>query len=650
MKFRNTLFLLLVAVLLACYIFFIDKHRPTTKEAMENSHRVVEVDRDKINAVTIQNTDTKIELKKDGNNAWQLESPVKDRADSMAINQLFTSIETLRHDAAIGADGKGADKEQIKDFGVSKPDTRITFTSPEKSIELLLGKDAAVEGKVYARVEGSNVVYVIPNDLKNQATKKVDDFRDRKLTALNTAEVSKIVIKRGADELELEKKDQHWSLVKPLKARGDDSKIGDVVSQAVTARVDTFVHDAGNAAAFGLDQPRGTVSLFKEGAKEPVVLQIGANPKEDKDKEKVYARLSTRDAVVLLPKSVEQLLQTKPNDLRDKHLARYETDIVDRVTIEPAGREKIVLARNGENWTRKMDKAKESDLPVNSALVARLLEDLRTQEVAAFVSDVATDLPKYGLDQPSVKITISSYASENTPETKAGERPIVAVQFGKVEGGNVFARVDDEPFIVSVAKKILDSIPTEPVQLQELAIYKMKPEELTAIEVTLADQPPVSLEKSNNQWKLAKGDEAVNQINAQSLANTLAGLHAVRWIGPATAEHGLGKPAVVVTFKSAGNTTGKLTVGAATPEHMSYAAADGLNGVFVISKPDFEAFQLPLIEKPASTISPTPAAPGASPPAAPGNPPGPGEAPAPSSATAPPIPIPPSPAPGEEKK
>ena len=37
-----------------------------------------------------------------------------------------------------------------------------------------------------------------------------------------------------------------------------------------------------------------------------------------------------------------------------------------------------------------------------------------------FVADVATELPKYGLDQPQLKVTLSSFASENTAETKAG--------------------------------------------------------------------------------------------------------------------------------------------------------------------------------------------------------------------------------------
>src|SRR4030095_9746573 len=156
-----------------------------------------------------------IELRKSDTNVWQLDAPVKDRADSMAVTQLLTSIEMLKHDAVIGEDGKGADKNQIKDFGVSKPETRIKFAGPEKTVELLIGKDAAVEGKVYARLEGSNTVYVISNDLKNQATKKPDAFRDRKLTDLSTTQVKKVTIKHGADELDLEKKNEHWSIVKP---------------------------------------------------------------------------------------------------------------------------------------------------------------------------------------------------------------------------------------------------------------------------------------------------------------------------------------------------------------------------------------------------------------------------------------------------
>ena len=604
MKPRSTILLLLLAGGIFAYIKFVDSKQPSTLDAQRDAKKVVSLDRDKINSVTIKNAEGVIELRKQDNDVWMLEKPVKDRASTMAISGLFTTAEFLNFDAVIGED-KPVGKDELKDYGLANSETKITFGGSGKPVELLFGKDAAIDGKQYVKLADDKKVFVISTELKKQIVKKADEFRDRKLTDLTTAQVNRVAVKSAAGEIELEKKNGHWSLLKPLAARGDDAKIGDLIAQAATAQIASFVADSANLAAYGLQEPRGTVSLFSEGGDKPVVLQIGANPKDEK--EKIYARLSTRESVVVLPKAVETLLETKPNDLRDRSLLRVEADIVDRITIEGAGREKVVLARNAESWVRKADK----DLPVNVAEATRLLTDLQSTQVASFEADVATDLPKYGLDAPAVKVTLSSYASENTPETKAGERPIVTVLFGKSEGDKVYAKLDEEPFIVTLPKSVLETIRTDPIQWQELAIYKMKPEEITAIEVTRDGQPPVSLERDKDKWKLAKGDGNLNQVNAQSLVNTLASLRAVRWNGAARPEDGFEKPAVIVTFKTGANPFGKLTVGAMGADEMWSATADGLTGVFALSKPDEEALVLPLIDKPTAPAPPAQPAPAA---------------------------------------
>lgn len=610
MKLRSTLLLLLLAGGIFAYIKFVDSTQPSTVDALRDAKKVVSLDRDRINSIEIKNADGVIELRKRDNDVWMLEKPVKDRASTMVVSGLFTTAEFLNFDAVIGVD-KPVGKDELKDYGLANSETKVTFGGEGKPVELLLGKDAAVEGKQYVKLADDKKVFVISTELKRQITKKADEFRDRKLTDLTSAQVNRVAIKSAAGEIELEKKNGHWSSLKPLAARGDDAKIGDLISHAATAQIASFVADSANLAAYGLQEPRGTISLFSEGAEKPVVLQIGANPKDEKDK--IYARLSTRESVVVLPKAVADLLETKPNDLRDKSLLRVESDIVDRITIDGAGREKIVLARKAESWVRKADK----DLPVNVAEATRLLTDLQNQQVAAFEADVATDLPKYGLDEPAVKVTLSSYSSENTPETKAGDRPIVTVLFGKIEGDKVYAKLDEEPFIVSLPKSALDGIRTDPIQWQELAIYKMKPEEITAVEVTRGEQPPVSLEREKDKWKLAKGDGNLNQVNAQSLVNTLSSLRAVRWNGAAKPEDGLDKPTVVVTFKTSANTAGRLIVGAMSADEMWNATGDGLTGVFAVSKPDEEALVLPLIDKPAAPAPPAQPAPAAPEPAAP---------------------------------
>ena len=141
---------------------------------------------------------------------------------------------------------------------------------------------------------------------------------------------------------------------------------------------------------------------------------------------------------------------------------------------------------------------------------------------------------------------------------------------------------------------------------------RIRPEEITAIEVTRGEQPPVSLEREKDKWKLAKGDGNLNQINAQSLVNTLSSLRAVRWTGEAKPEQGFDKPTVIVTFKTSANVSGKLTVGALSADEMWNATAEGLTGVFAMNKPDEEALVLPLIDKPAAPappVQPAPAAP-----------------------------------------
>jgi hypothetical protein len=381
-----------------------------------------------------------------------------------------------------------------------------------------------------------------------------------------------------------------------------------------------------------MQEPRATVSLWIEGEEKPTVIQIGAHPTDERDREKSYAKASSRDGVVLLPKTIEALATTKPNDLRDKNLVRVEQDIVDRINIEGAGKEKIVLARKGESWVRKSGGKDEA---VNVTAARRVLEELRTQRVAAFVSDVATELARYGLDQPQTKLTLSSYASENTAETKAGEKAIATILFGKVEDGKVYARLEDEPFIVAVPELFLETLMTDPLQWQPLEVYNHKAENIATVEVTKTGQAAIVLERDKDkQWKLAKGDGVVNQINAQSLVNTLSSLRAVRWVGAAKAEHGLDKPGLTVAFKTADGGHGKLTVGAVTPDSAPVASVEGKGGVFELSGPDLSAFELPMLEKVSS--QPAPALPGATP----ATPPPPA---APSPATEPAAPAPPPP-------
>ncbi len=303
-----------------------------------------------------------------------------------------------------------------------------------------------------------------------------------------------------------------------------------------------------------------------------------------------------------MPKKIEEILNSKPNDLRDRHLIRIDTKILDHLTIEAPGKGKTVLARKDENWTI----ASRNNAPANSSEVRRLIDTLQNEQVTKFVEDVASNLSKYGLDKPQLVVTFSSFASENTAETKAGEQPFASVAFGKVEGDAVYARVGDEPFVVAVRRGLLDQIFADPLQWQELSIFNFKPEQIHRFSVTM-DKVMALVRGPNNQWNWTMGSGPINQTNVQSLLNSLATLRAVRWIGSTSPTHGFDKPQLVVTFTTSADdkATHKLVIGAGTPDGMWLAKVDEREGAFVISNPDLNALKLPLVGQ--ETSPPTPA-------------------------------------------
>jgi hypothetical protein len=603
MNWRTTLVLAVIVVGIGAYVKFFESNVPSTAEAARQAKNVVNLEQEKIDGIVIQNGDDKIDIRK-RDNKWRLEAPMKDQADSALVGGILSTLENWQKDTTIPAKEIDADKNKLNEFGLNKPKLRLKLAGPGAPPEIWFGKDAALEGKMYVRFENSKETYVATQDVKKAIDKKPDDFRDKKLTDLTMAQVSRVVLKTPAGEMELQKNGDHWEIVKPLRARGDDQKIGDLIAQVTTAHIEQFVaDDRGDLHPYGLAEPRGSITLFGPDDKQGQMLQIGSVPEKNKDQ--VYVRFSARGFVYTLPKKTEEILNAKPNDVRDRHLVRIDEKILDRITIDAPGKGKTVLARKDENWTI----ASRNNPPANSPEVRRLLNAITGEQVTRFVEDVASNLPKYGLDKPQLVITFSSFASENTAETKAGEQPFATLAFGKIEGNDVYARAGEEPFVVAVRRGILEDIVADPLQWQELSIFNFKPEQIHRFSV-ITDKELALVRGPNNQWTWAKGTGAINETNVQSLLNTLSALRAVRWIGATVPQHGFDKPQLTITFTSSPDdkATHKLTVGGAAPNGMWFAKVDEREGTFVVNNPDLNALKLPLVQTatPSSTATATP--------------------------------------------
>lgn len=589
MRTKTTIILLTLAIAGSCWVIFYDKDRPNTEESARRAQNVLNFERNDVEGVVIQNGDDKTELRRAGDK-WRLETPINDQADRTVIDTLLTDLETWQKDQTFTAKEIEADKSRLEEYDLVKPKLRLKLLGKNMPAEILFGKDAALEGKMYVRFENNKETYLARQTVRTSISKKPEDFRDRKLTDLNAAQLTRAVLKTPAGEMEMQKQGQFWEITKPLRARAEAQKVGDLLAQVTTARILQFVaEDRGDLQPYGLAEPRGAITLFSANDQQGQTLQIGGVPEKEQDQ--VYVRFSARNFVYTLPKKIEEILKLTPNELRDRHLVRVDSDNLDRLTIDAKDKGKTVLARKDARWTI----GNREDRPANTGEVNRLLETLKNEQVSKFVEDVASDLPKYGLDQPQLQLTFSSFASENTAESGAGEHPFATVSFGKVDGDIVYARVGEEPFIVAVRRSLLDEIFMDPTQWQDVSIFKFTPDEVHRLSVVTTAEA-VLVRGANNEWTRAQGSAPINATNVQSLLNTLTSLRAARWLAGPVPPAAFEKPQIVVTFTTSPDDKAvhKLTVGGPVGDGMWHARVEGRDGVFALSNPDFNALRLPL--------------------------------------------------------
>jgi hypothetical protein len=632
MNWKTTATLLVIAVALAAYFKFIENKRPSTREAEDQKTRLFVLDRNQIDGLVITNREQKLDLRRE-NNHWRLKAPLADRADQAAVDELMTSLEGARKEASISAEEVAASKNKLQDFGLQNPRLRLQIVpnGGAQATEILFGNDTAVEGKTYLQIAGRGEVSVVNASLKKVLEKDVNSWRDHKVTDLAATDVNKLTVKNPAGEIELQRTADRWRIVKPLSARANDQKVNDLISQVTTLSVGGFVaDDKADSAAYGLSEPRGTITLFTPNEPKGIDLMIGANPapktpEPDKNNpapspapspapkaDAVYVRMPSRQSVYTVSKSVEDFLSLKPNDLRDRELMRLNADQVDRIRITLASGPGVTLARKDKKWTL----LGQPEQPANTVLADGLLQKLGQTSTAAFVEDSVADLAKYGLDKPSLKVAFSSYASENTAESNAGEKPIATVDFGNVDGENIYARLEDEPFIVSVNKSVLEAVPSDPLQWQPLAIFDVDPEKVNTLEIKATGRPDLALTRADKgAWTLSKGEGALNATKAQSLVNTLAKLRAASWAGAIKPEYGLDAPSASIAFTTSADPKAvqHLSLGAKTPDQMWYAKVDGKPGAFLVNRPDYETLTEPLVPLPTPPAVPLAPVPEASP-------------------------------------
>jgi hypothetical protein len=363
-------------------------------------HIVLKLAPDKVTALVRQKEKETLEIMRQ-EDEWKLLKPQALRADDRTITDLLRQLAELRATAVAEYPLKDAKKYQL-----DNPDAVLTVrvTGPDGKpgqYKLALGTETpAKNGERYARVEGSQTVFVLGASVVKALDAKVLSFRSRALARFSDAD--RILLERVPRQATFSRVSGNWMMTAPLETKVDNDQLEEFLGKAARLEADELIVDRpADLKQYGLDKPTARWR-FQYDNKDVLDLLIG---KLDSTGKRAHARLG-KDGIVFL---------LSP-DMTTRALGEFRDRTVWSTPLDSAQADTLRLTRSGKTLTLKKEasvwKAVEKpEAMLNTETVNDTLAALAGLKLERYAMDKGADKKLFGLDPPELVI-----------EAEAGEK------------------------------------------------------------------------------------------------------------------------------------------------------------------------------------------------------------------------------------
>src|SRR5262245_6525217 len=440
-----------------------------------------------VDGVTITRKSDTLQLKKAAD-GWQLAAPVQSRAETQPVQELVTSLATLRVEREIEAN-----PSKLGDFGLETPAADIQFTAKGQSHRVRVGGKNPTGLWAYAQLEDKPAVVLVPDSLLRDAQKPVSDFRDRTVLAFERGAVKAVEVKSpaGAAVTAERKGSDDWQLAGPAAVGADREQISGLLEKLRAAKIKEFVAEPPKGPdPYGLDRPLALTPWMGE-EKDRAARTLGLG-KTIADKKTVYAQREGDATVFTVDEELVKAIPTSAAALRDKTLFAYDRSKLERVELEsPKG--KVALATEGGAWKITAP----ASLKVDDSAMGDLLSKARDLRAKEFVAEDHKQLARYGLDQPTVRLSVWE------KDAKEPKSLLVAAIKGKDQAyATVTGGATPHPVVLVDAKAVTDLAKSAQDLRDRTVLGAFDVQTVTRVEIKRKDATLVLERKGDTDWQL----------------------------------------------------------------------------------------------------------------------------------------------------
>lgn len=562
MSTKHTYLLFLFAVVLFGYVIWDNKGRQITVNSIGKLKAIPINNIDSVNQLILSTNGTKIVLTRNKDKIWKITEPIQDRADSNIVTKMLETITTLKKFEIKENDTKG------KDMGIDDGAVSLEiFQDNEYTGKVTFGDETGLSGTVYANWSSNKVndSFFCWAEARNEIDISFDKLRDPQLVKSLIEEIQEIEVsdETGASLSVIRKSEKSdWIIDKPLNTGTDSKRINEWLSNIVNLTSQNFIDNSESITASYFNSIYKSIKVKQFDDDEFMIIDFAKSDTQNES----YVRVTDRPGIIFKAGSEAiKSIDLNPNTIRDKRLIPFNPKSVIAMNIEAKPDYRVNLLQDNNGWQIVENSSKTK---ADRQRIYKILESLASEKVEEFVADAAGNLEPWGLNQPTLKISLKLVGIDpKKPKKDDGSPNLIDINKELLVKGQLsenqdivqyFATIKGSGSVARLSPAFPSIIPIRTLDYKEL--YLWPPFNISSIKKIITTNPPqipleLNYEFETNQWTASIAEENISQKIDQAQALTLAQqlslpVRATQWLSKNTgdAEIELLKPTRRVEF------------------------------------------------------------------------------------------------------
>ena len=270
---------------------------------------------------------------------------------------------------------------------------------------------------------------------------------------------------------------------------------------------------------------------------------------------KYYALIKGSSDVVTVGSSLQTTADKTLFQLRDKTVAAFDTDDVQRIEVQSEPLTYTVERSGDDNWII----TKPVQGLADESTLRTFLNTIKGAEVKQFIDEDPEMLASYGLAEPATKVVF--WTGEPGNEAGWASRALLLGATSPTE--NIYAMRDSESNVFAISPNEFKDMPVSWGDLRKFKISNMRSWGVKRLTVASAGEVILDASNESSDWFIQQPEQGKADYSAVSeVVRSIVELEASSFVEGATSDYGLDSPELVIMLSGE---DGEETIALAKP-------------------------------------------------------------------------------------